>query len=116
MSCLTILKLALWHLKDRFSSVDRDTMVAVMSSRKDISEADANRIINQIERTRNRALQRAERIQTETMMRVEAAKKQAVQQVEDTRKAAAAASWWLFLTGLVSAIASAAAGALGVVG
>ena len=103
-------------LKDRFSSVDRDTMVAIMSSRKDVSEADANRIITQIERTRDRTLQRAERLQTETMMRVEAAKKQAAQQVEDTRKAAATASWWLFLTGLVSAIASAAAGALGVVG
>ena len=103
-------------LKDRFSAVDRDTMVAVMSSRKDISESDANRIITQIERTRDRALQRAERIQTETMMRVEAAKKQAAQQVEETRKAAAAASWWLFLTGLISAIAAAVAGAIGVVG
>ena len=103
-------------LKDRFSAVDRDTMIAVMSSRKDISEADANRIITQIERTRDRTLQRAERLQTETMMRVEAAKRQAAQQVEETRKAAAAASWWLFLTGLVSAIAAAGAGALGVVG
>ncbi|MEL6788259.1 MAG: MFS transporter, partial [Cyanobacteria bacterium J06607_15] len=103
-------------LKDRFSSVDRDTMVAIMSSRKDVSPADAERIITQIERTRDRALQRAERLQTETMMRVEAAKKQAAQQVEDTRKAAATASWWLFITGLVSAISSAAAGAIGVVG
>lgn len=103
-------------LKDRFSSVDRDTLVAVMSSRQDISEADANRIITQIERTRDRALQRAERIQTEAAMRLENAKKQAATQVEETRKAAAAASWWLFLTGLISAISSAAAGALGVVG
>ncbi|MEL7009335.1 MAG: MFS transporter [Cyanobacteria bacterium J06588_4] len=103
-------------LKDRFSSVDRDTMVAIMSSRQDVSQADAERIITQIERTRDRALQRAERLQTETMMRVEAAKKQAAQQVEDTRKAAATASWWLFITGLVSAISSAAAGAIGVVG
>jgi len=103
-------------LKDRFSSVDRDTMVAIMSSRKDVSPADAERIITQVERTRDRALQRAERLQTETMMRVEAAKKQAAQQVEDTRKAAATASWWLFLTGLVSAISSAAAGAIGVIG
>ena len=103
-------------LKDRFSSVDRDTMIAVMSSRKDVSEADANRIISQIERTRDRALQRAERIQNETAMRLEAAKRQAAQQVEETRKAAAAASWWLFITALVSAIASAIAGMLGVVG
>ena len=103
-------------LKDRFSAVDRDTMVAIMSSRRDISKADADRIISKIEQTRDRALQRAERIQTETAMRLEAAKQQAAQQVEDTRKAAAAASWWLFLTATVSAIASAAAGALGVVG
>ena len=103
-------------LKDRFSSVDRDTLVAVMSSRRDISEADANRIISQIERTRDRTLQRAERIQTEAALRLESAKRQAARQVEETRKAAAAASWWLFLTALVSAIAAAVAGAFGVVG
>ena len=101
-------------LKDRFSSVDRDTMVAIMSSRQDISQADANRIISQIERTRDRALQRAERIQTEAAMRLENAKKLAARQVDETRKAAAAASWWLFLTALISAIASGVAGALGV--
>jgi nucleoid DNA-binding protein len=103
-------------LKDRFSSVDRDTLIAVMSSRKDISEADANRIITQIERTRDRALQRAERIQNEAVMRFESAKRQAAMQVEETRKAAATASWWLFATALVSAIAAGVAGALGVVG
>jgi nucleoid DNA-binding protein len=103
-------------LKDRFSSVDRDTLIAVMSSRRDISEADANRIITQIERTRDRTLQRAERIQTEAAMRLESAKRQGAKQVEETRKAAAAASWWLFLTALVSAIAAGVAGALGVVG
>ena len=103
-------------LKDRFSSIDRDTLVAVMSSRDDISKADADRIITQVERTRDRTLQRAERIQNEAAMRLEAAKRQAALQVEETRKAAATASWWLFITGLVSAIASAAAGVLGVAG
>ncbi len=103
-------------LKDRFSSVDRNTMVAIMSSRKDISRDDAERIITQIEKTRDRALQRAEHIQTEAAIRLEDAKKLAARQAEDTRKAAATASWWLFLTALVSAISSAAAGALAVVG
>ncbi len=103
-------------LKDRFSQIDRDTLVAVMSSRDDISQADAERIIRQMERTRDRALQRAERIQTEAGIRLEETKKYAARQVEETRKAAATASWWLFFTGLISAIASAAAGALGVVG
>jgi len=42
-----------------------------MSSREDISEADANRIIDQIEGARNNVLQRTERIQQEAQRRVE---------------------------------------------
>ena len=103
-------------LKDRFSHLDRDTLVAVMSSRDDISQADADRIIGQIERSRDRTLQRAERIQNEAVMRLEGAKRQATRQVEDTRKAAATASWWLFITALVSAIAAAVGGAIAVSG
>ncbi|MDJ0689600.1 MAG: hypothetical protein QNJ41_13930 [Xenococcaceae cyanobacterium MO_188.B32] len=61
-------------------------------------------------------MQRAERIQTEAAMRVEASRKQAYIQIEETRKAAATASWWLFFTALISAVASAGAGILGVVG
>jgi hypothetical protein len=102
-------------LRDRFSQVNRDTLVAVMSSRDDISEADANRLIDQVERTRDRFLQRAERIQQQAQLRLEEAKLQAQKQVEETRKAAAAASWWLFFTALISAAASAGAGALGVI-
>jgi len=41
------------------------TLVAVLSSREDISEADANRIIDSIEGARDSVLQRAERIQQE---------------------------------------------------
>ncbi|MGV2830130.1 MFS transporter [Myxosarcina sp. GI1(2024)] len=103
-------------LKDRFSQIDRDTLVAVMSSRDDISRTDAERIVGRIERTRDRALQRAERIQYEAQRRLELAKIQAQQQVEHSRKAAAAASWWLFFTALVSGIAAAVGGGLGVVG
>ncbi|MGQ4646417.1 MFS transporter [Lyngbya aestuarii] len=102
-------------LRDRLSQFDRDTLVAIMSSRQDISEADANRVIDQIESTRNRVLQRAERLQRDTQLRLEEVKLQAQRQVEETRKAAAVASWWLFFTALVSAAASAGAGAIGVV-
>jgi len=101
-------------LRDRFSQLDRDTLVAVLSSREDISEADAERLISQVERTRDRLLQRAERLQQETQYRLEQVKEEAHKQLEETRKAAATASWWLFFTALISAIASAGAGALGV--
>ncbi len=102
-------------LRDRLSSFNRDTLVAIMSSREDISEADANRIIDQIERARNTVLQRAERLQHEAQRRLEEVKHQAQRQAEETRKAAATASWWLFATAFVSAVFSALGGALAVV-
>ncbi len=99
-------------LRLRLSHFDRNTLVAILSSRKDISESDVNRIIDQIEAARNSVLQRAERIQMEAQRRVEEVKHQAQRQMEETRKAAAAASWWLFVTALVSAAAAAGAGAI----
>ncbi|WP_375467555.1 MFS transporter [uncultured Nostoc sp.] len=99
-------------LRDRLSSFDRDTLVAIMSSREDISEEDANGIIDQIERARNTVLQRAERIQQEAQRRLEQVKLQAQRQAEETRKAAATAAWWLFATASVSAVFSALGGAI----
>ncbi|MEA5507707.1 MFS transporter [Halotia wernerae UHCC 0503] len=101
-------------LRDRLSSFDRDTLVAIMSSREDISEEDANRVIDQIERARNTVLQRAERLQHEAQRRLEQVKHQAQRQAEETRKAAAIAAWWLFATAVVSAIFSALGGAIAV--
>jgi nucleoid DNA-binding protein len=99
-------------LRARLSAFDRDTLVAILSSRRDISEADANRVIDQIEAARNNVLQRAERIQMEAQRRLETVKRQAQLQMEETRKAAAAAAWWLFMTALISAVAAAGAGAI----
>jgi uncharacterized protein YfkK (UPF0435 family) len=99
-------------LRDRLGQFDRGTLVALISSRKDISEADANRVIDQIESARNSVLNRAERIQQEVQKRVEAVKYQAQKQVEETRKAAATAAWWLFGTALVSGIFAGGAGVL----
>ncbi|PSB48598.1 hypothetical protein C7B67_17745 [filamentous cyanobacterium Phorm 6] len=102
-------------LRDRLGHFNRDTLVALISSREDISEADANRLIDQIEVTRNRVLQRAERLQQEAQLRLESIKLQAEKQAEETRKAAEVASWWLFFTALTSAVAAAGAGALAVI-
>jgi len=99
-------------LRDRLGQFDRGTLVALLSSRKDISETQANQIIDQIESARSSVLSRAERIQQEVQKRVEAVKHQAQRQMEETRKAAATAAWWLFFTALISAIASAGAGVL----
>lgn len=102
-------------LRDRLSSFNRDTLIAILSSRDDISQEDAQGIIEQIERVRNKVLERAERLQTETQQRIEEMKQQAQRQAEETRKAAATAAWWLFATAFVSAIFSALGGAIAVV-
>lgn len=103
-------------LGTRLGQFDRETLVALLSSREDISEADANRIIDQIEGARSSVLQQAERIQTETQKRISAFKQQAKKQAIETKKAAAGAAWWLFSTALTSLAVSAIAGALAVVG
>lgn len=102
-------------LRYRLSQFNRDTLVAIMSSREDISEEDANRIIDQVEGARNTVLQRAERIQQEAQRRLEDVKREAARQAEETRKAAATAAWWLFATAFTSAFFSALAGAIAVV-
>ncbi|PAX60470.1 hypothetical protein [Brunnivagina elsteri] len=102
-------------LRDRLYSFNRETLVAIVSSREDISPDDANRLIDQIEGARNNVLQRAERIQQEAQRRLEEVKHQAQRQAEETRKAAASAAWWLFITAVVSGIFAAIAGAVAVV-
>ncbi|WP_373541948.1 MFS transporter [Chamaesiphon sp.] len=103
-------------LGERLGQFDRQTLVAVLSSREDISEADANRIIDKIEETRDGVLSQAQRVQQEVKKRYKAVKKQAKQQAIETQKIAAGAAWWLFSTALTSLVASAAAGTIAVNG
>ncbi|MBW4578043.1 MAG: MFS transporter [Tildeniella nuda ZEHNDER 1965/U140] len=103
-------------MRDRLGSFNRETLVAVMSSRDDISEEQANHIIDQVEDARSSVLRRAERLQGEAQRRLEEVKYQAQKQVKETQKAAASAAWWLFGTALVSAGAAALAGAIAVKG
>jgi hypothetical protein len=103
-------------LGDRLGQFDRDTLVALLSSREDISEADANRIIDKIEETRNSVVQRAQRIQEEVKKRYKSVTRQAKQQALETQKVAAGAAWWVFSTALTSLAASAIAGIIAVNG
>ena len=107
-------QMGLEALRDRLTQFDRDTLVAVLSSREDISEADANRIIDQVEAARDSVLHQVERIQQETQKRLESIKHEAQKQVRETRKMAAGAAWWVFSSALFSLAASAIAGYLAV--
>ncbi|MBK1987733.1 MFS transporter [Sphaerospermopsis aphanizomenoides BCCUSP55] len=102
-------------LRDRLSHFDRDTLVAILSSRPDISEEQANQIINRVESARDSVLHQAERIQQETQRRLQVIREQAKQQAIDSKKALADAAWWLFNAAVVSLVASAVAGVLAVI-
>ena len=103
-------------LGERLGQFDRETLVAVLSSREDISEADANRIIDKIESTRDGVLQRAQQVQLEVKKRIKKIQKQTRQQAIETQKVAAGAAWWLFSTAVTSLAASAVAGIIAVKG
>ncbi|MEM9805559.1 MAG: MFS transporter [Cyanobacteria bacterium P01_D01_bin.56] len=103
-------------LQLRLSQFDRNTLVALMSSHESVSEADASRIIAQVEEARDSALRKAERLEQQVQSRISELKQQAQQQVDDTRKTAEIASWWLFGTAAVSAASAAIAGVIAVGG
>ncbi len=51
------------NLSDRAAKFDRSTIVALLSQREDISEAEANRIVDQIESVRNSIVEQFQQIQ-----------------------------------------------------
>nr|OEJ79982.1 hypothetical protein A5482_08160 [Cyanobacterium sp. IPPAS B-1200] len=107
-------QMGLEALRDRLTQFDRETLVAVLSSRDDISEADVHRVIDQVESSRDNVLHKIEKIQQETQKRLDSVKQEAQKQVRETRKMAAGAAWWVFSSALSSLAASAIAGYLAV--
>ncbi len=99
-------------MRGRLSQFDRDTLVALVTSHDSISERDANRVIDQVESAKESVLKKAESIEKQVEDRISAVKAQTHKQVEDAKAAAVAASWWLFLTAAVSAIAAYVGGAI----
>jgi hypothetical protein len=100
-------------LLNRLKSLDRDSLKSIIaSSRKDMSEEDAERLLNRIENARDNVIERAQRMREEVAYRMEQAKDEAMRQADETRKTAAVAAWWAFGTALVSGIAAALGGML----
>ncbi|MBW4559342.1 MAG: MFS transporter [Trichormus sp. ATA11-4-KO1] len=56
-------QVGLGNLGDRVAKFDRSTIVALLSQREDISEADANRIVDQIESARDSVVNQLQQVQ-----------------------------------------------------
>ena len=101
-------------MSERLSQFDRDTLVALVTSSDQISERDAYRVIDQVESAKDSVLKKAQSVERQVESRLQAVKTQTQQQIEDSKAAAEAASWWLFLTALISAGAAALGGVVAV--
>lgn len=99
-------------LRDRLGQFDRETLVAILSSRSDISEEQASQIVDRIEAARDGVLDRAERLQAKAEERIKALKHQAKEQAEEVQKTVASAAWWVFGTAVTSVATAAIAGVL----
>ena len=97
-------------MNDRLSQFDRDTVMALVTSHSGISERDAHRVIEQVESAKESVLRKAQNVEREVEHRLHAVKTQTQQQIEEAKAAAEVASWWLFGTALISAIAAAGGG------
>jgi uncharacterized protein YjbJ (UPF0337 family) len=96
----------------RLRAMDRDTLKAIIASRRDVSDEDAEHIVSQMERARDETIARYERMKEEVQHRIEDAKDRALREAEETRKAARNAAWWTFGSAIASACAAIVGGIL----
>lgn len=101
-------------IAERIKAVDRDTIKAILASRRDLDENDAERIIQQVEAARDSVNRRVRALRDEVERRLLVARDETLRQAEEARKTAATAAWWSVATAVVSAIAAAFGGMVAV--
>lgn len=101
-------------LANRVKSMDRDTIKALIASRSDISNEDAERIVSKIESARDSFLSKIDQMKSEIERRVEVAKQETIHEADEVRKTASTAAWWAFGTAVISGIAAAIGGMIAV--
>ncbi len=101
-------------LKSRLSRMDCDTLLALLSSRENVSKEDAERMMRIIEEARNSVLRKGESVEQVVASRLAQVEAVALSKAEHVRKAAATAAWWLFASAAASEVAAAVGGALAI--
>jgi hypothetical protein len=96
-------------------TVDRkDLKQMITHSGMNISEEDIDRTIGRIEDARDTLMHRAEQVREEVETRVQMAEQEALRRTDEVRKVAASAAWWVFSAALISGIAAAVGGLVGI--
>jgi uncharacterized protein YlzI (FlbEa/FlbD family) len=79
-------KAGLEDLQNRFSQFDRDTLVQLLNQRNDISEAEANNIVGQLENTRDNVLNRARELQEQAQAKAQEVRQRVEDYLRNTQK------------------------------
>ncbi|MEH2454454.1 MFS transporter [Nostoc sp.] len=73
-------------LTQRFSEIDRDTLVKLLANREDISEEEANNIVGQFERTRDNVLGQAKELQEQATAKADELRQRVEEYLRNTNK------------------------------
>jgi hypothetical protein len=98
----------------RLRAMDRDTLKAIVASRRDVSEEDAEHLVSQLEHARDETIHKYEQMKQEVEHRLEDARDRALREAEEARKAARTAAWWTFGSAVASGVAAVIGGILSV--
>ncbi len=94
-------------LFDRAKSLERQDIVALIESKRDIDREHANKIVDEIMAARERMIAKAQKMKDDIEKRLEQARRDAMHQADEMRKTAAVAAWWIFASSVVSGLAAA---------
>jgi len=96
-------KQSLTVLRNRLDKTDKNTLKALLTNNKYITNENLDSIVEQFESAKTDASDRMNKVQDEIKKRVANVKRQAAIQAEHSRKTAASAAWWLVITAILSA-------------
>lgn len=96
-------------------SIDRDDLKQMIThSGMNVSGADIDRTIDRIEDARDSLIHRTGMVREAVETKIETVEREAIQKIDEVRKVAASAAWWVFGAALISGIASAIGGLVGI--
>lgn len=73
-------------LSQRFSDIDRDSLVKLLAAREDINEEEANSIVSKFESTRDSVLNRAKELQEQTKAKADEVRQKVEEYLRNTNK------------------------------
>ncbi len=98
----------------RLKAMDRETLKAIIASRHDLSEEDAEQIVSRMEAARDETIAKAEQMKEQIQEKVQQARERVLHEAEEARQTASTAAWWTFGSALASAAAAVVGGILAV--